>query len=239
MSAFRILLAEQQPIFCLGLRVVLESHNGWEICGEAADARDAAEKCLQLKPDLIILDVCMPRLNGVDGFRQILKDNPAQQILILTDADSEKVVRDCLCAGVRGWILKSDGVDDLTRAVLAVQEKRILGVRTPAVLIHGRWKGNPDPTAAKAPQLTPREREVLQLLAEGRRAKEVAGILNIAAKTAETHRSNLMSKLNIHSMAKLVVYAVRNEMIRVQFPNVIGLVEGGNHIVDIAVQNAV
>jgi DNA-binding NarL/FixJ family response regulator len=240
MSAFRILLAEQQPIFCLGLRVVLESHDGWEICGEAVDARDAAEKCLQLKPDLIILDICMPGLNGVDSFRQILKDNPAQQILILTDADSEKVVRDCLLAGVRGWVLKSDGVDDLTRAVLAVQrDKRILGVPTPAVLVHGRWKGNPSPTAAKAPQLTPREREVLQLLAEGRRAKEVAGILNIAAKTAETHRSNLMSKLNIHSMAKLVVYAVRNEMIRVQSPGTIRLGEGENHLADVAVQNVV
>jgi DNA-binding NarL/FixJ family response regulator len=240
MSAFRILLAEGQPIFCLGLRTVLGSHEGWEICGEAVDARDAAEKCLELKPDLIILDICMRRLNGVDGFRQILKDNPAQKILILTDADSEKVVRDCLLAGVRGWILKSDGVDDLTRAVLAVQQdKRILDVRTPAVLVHGRWKGNPGPTAAKAPQLTPREREVLQLLAEGRRAKEVAGILNIAAKTAETHRSNLMSKLNIHSMAKLVVYAVRNEMIRVQSPDALGLAEGENHLTDIAVQNAV
>src|SRR6202789_29924 len=240
MSAFRILLAEGQPIFCLGLRTVLGSHEGWQICGEAVDARDAAEKCLELKPDLIILDICMPRLNGVDGFRQILKDNPAQKILILTDADSEKVVRDCLLAGVRGWILKSDGFDDLTRAVWAVQQdKRILDVRTPAVLVHGRWKGNPGPTAAKAPQLTPREREVLQLLAEGRRAKEVAGILNIAAKTAETHRSNIMSKINIHSMAKLVVYAVRNEMIRVQSPDALGLAEGENHLTDIAVQNAV
>src|ERR1700728_202584 len=240
MSAFRILLAEGQPIFCLGLRAVLGSHDGWEICGEAVDARDAAEKCLELKPDLIILDICMPRLNGVDGFRQILKDNPAQKILILTDADSERVVQDCLCAGVRGWMLKSDRVDDLTRAVGALQQDEpIFGVRTPAVLVHGRWKRNPGSIEAKTPQLSPREREVLRLLAEGRRAKEVAGILNIAVKTAETHRSNLMSKLNLHSIAKLVVYAVRNEMIRVQCSEVIGLVEGGNHIANIAVQNAV
>jgi len=112
-------------------------------------------------------------------------------------------------------------------------------VRTPAVLVHGRWKRNPGSIEAKTPQLSPREREVLRLLAEGRRAKEVAGILNIAVKTAETHRSNLMSKLNLHSIAKLVVYAVRNEMIRVQCSEVIGLVEGGNHIANIAVQNAV
>jgi DNA-binding NarL/FixJ family response regulator len=238
MSAFRILLADGQPIFRLGLRAVLSSHDGWEICGEATEARDAAEKCRQLKPDLIILDICMPASNGVEGFRQILKDNPAQKILILSDADSEKVVRDCLRAGVRGWMLRSDGADDLTRAVEAVQqEKSVLGVPTPAVLVRGRWRGNPGPAAATAPQLTPREREVLQLLAEGRRAKDVAGILNIAAKTAETHRSNLMSKLNLHSMAKLVVYAVRNQMIRVQRPDGDALAQGENHLTDISVQN--
>lgn len=219
MSAFRILLADDHPIFRLGVRSVLGSHPSWQVCGEAADGREAIEKCMHLRPDLIILDVCMPRLNGVDGVRQILKDNPDQRILILTDADSEKVVRDCLQAGVRGWVLRSDGIDDLTAAVEAVlQTHWILGMRTPATIVSGRWKGNLGPIGVQPALLSPREREVLRLLAEGKRCKDVAVLLNISEKTADTHRTNLMSKLNLHSIARLVAYAVRNAVIQVQFP---------------------
>ncbi len=218
MNAFRILLADEHPIFRLGLRSVLGSHQGWQVCGEAADGRDAIEKCTHLRPDLLLLDVCLPNLNGVDGVREILKDNLHQRILILSDADSEKVVQDCLQAGVRGWVLRSDGVDDLTSAVQAVQETHwLLGMRTPATVVSGRWKGNLGPIAVPARQLSPREREVLRLLAEGKRCKEVAVLLNISEKTADTHRTNLMYKLNLHSIATLVAYAVRNEIIRVQF----------------------
>jgi DNA-binding NarL/FixJ family response regulator len=238
MDAFRILLAEGHPIFRLGVGSVLGSHESWEVCGEAGDGWDAMEKCMQLKPDLIILDICMPRLNGVDGVRQILKNNPTQRILILNDVDSEKLVRDCLQAGVRGWVLKSDGIDDLTATVEALQQHNcVSGVRTSPILVRGRWKGNPSPTAAKAPQLSPRQREVLQLLAEGKRCKAVAVLLNITVKTAETHRTNLMSKLNLHSTAKLVAYAVRNEIIRVQFPTVPGLPDRENRS-NVSVQSA-
>jgi DNA-binding NarL/FixJ family response regulator len=219
MNPFRILLADNHPIFRLGLRSVLGSHKSWRVCGETADGRDAIEKCMHLRPDLIILDVCIPALNGVVGVRQILKDNPDQSILILTDADSEKVVRDCLQAGVRGWILRSDGIDGVTAAVEAVQQTHwISGMRTPATIVSGRWKGNLDPIVVEAPQLSPREREVLRLLAEGNRCKDVAVLLNISVKTADTHRANLMSKLNLHSLATLVAYAVRNDVIRVQVP---------------------
>jgi DNA-binding NarL/FixJ family response regulator len=238
MNTFRILLADDHPIFRLGLRSVLGSHEGWEVCAEAADGRDAVEKCMQLKPDLIILEIGMPGLNGVDGARRILRDNPAQKILVLSDVDSEKVVRDCLQAGVRRWVLKSDGLDELTAAVAALQQPNCnLGVPTPAMLVQGRWKGNPGPTAAQAPQLSPREREVLQLLAEGRRCSAVALILNISVKTAETHRTNIMSKLNLHSTAKLVLYAVRNEMIRVPFPDVDGLPRAGNRLANVTFQS--
>jgi DNA-binding NarL/FixJ family response regulator len=216
MNAFRILLADEHPIFRLGLRSVLGSHQGWQVCGEVAEGRDAIEKCMHLSPDLIILDVCMPNLNGVDGVRQILRDNPHQRILILTDADSEKVVLDCLQAGVRGWVLRSDGIDELTAAVEAVQQTHwILGTRTPATVVSGRWKGNLGPIAVRARQLSSREREVLRLFAEGKRCKEVAALLNISEKTADTHRTNLMYKLNLHSIATLVAYAVRNEVIQV------------------------
>jgi len=216
MNAFRILLADEHPIFRLGLRSVLGSHHGWQVCGEAADGREAIAKCVYLRPDLILLDVCLPNLNGVDGVRQILKDNPDRRILILSDADSEKVVQDCLQAGVRGWVLRSDGIDELTAAVEAAQQTHwILGMRTPATVVSGRWKGNLGPIAVPARQLSPREREVLRLLAEGNRCKDVAVLLNISEKTADTHRTNLMYKLNLHSIATLVAYAVRNEVIHV------------------------
>src|ERR1700688_1180118 len=104
MGAFRILVADDHPIFRFGLSSLLGSHENWEVCGEAADGKQAIEKCRQLKPDLLILDICMPRLNGVDAARQILRNNPEQRILVLTDVDSEQVIRDCLEAGVRGWV---------------------------------------------------------------------------------------------------------------------------------------
>jgi DNA-binding NarL/FixJ family response regulator len=221
MSAFRILLADDHPIFRLGLRSVLDSHQGWEVCGEAVDGADAVAKCRQLRPDLAILNICLPGLNGLDGARQILNDNPAQGILILTEADSEEAVRDCLQAGARGWILKSDGICALTTAVQTLQQHSgIVCVRTPAALVRGRWKANPGAIVAKSPQLSPRQREILQLLAEGRGSKEVAGILKLSVKTVETHRNNLMHKLDLHSLAKLVVYAIRNALIRVDSQSV-------------------
>jgi DNA-binding NarL/FixJ family response regulator len=228
MDAFRILVADRHPIFCLGLRAVLGSHEGWEVCGEAVDGPDAAEKCTQLKPDLMILEICMARLNGIDVVRQILRANPSQRILVLTDADSERAVRHCLMAGVCGWILKSDGIADLTIAVMAVQHCEF-GSRTPAALVRGRWKGNPgqnsDQPVDQPAALSPREREVLQLVAEGRSSKDVAAILNIAEKTAVTHRTNLMLKLDLHSVAKLVVYAVRNQVIPMPFSDLAELPE--------------
>jgi DNA-binding NarL/FixJ family response regulator len=235
MDAFRILVVDRHPIFCLGLREVLGAHDGWEVCGEAVDGPDAAEKCMRLKPDLMILEICMARLNGIDVVRQILQAHPTQRILVLTDADSEKAVRHCLLAGVCGWILKSDGIADLTIAVKAVQHNGAFGSRTPAVLVRGRWKANPGQSAdehvghsvAKPAALSPREQEVLQLVAEGRSSKDVAAILKIAEKTAVTHRTNLMTKLDLHSVAKLVVYAVRNEVIPMPFSDGAEFPEGG------------
>jgi DNA-binding NarL/FixJ family response regulator len=124
MNTFRILVADDHPIFRLGLCSLLGSHEGWEVCGEAADGREAIEKCKRLKPDLLILDICMPKLNGVDAARHILRNDPAQKILVVTDVNSEQVVRDCLEAGVRGWVFKSDGVDDLTAAVREMQQHK-------------------------------------------------------------------------------------------------------------------
>jgi DNA-binding NarL/FixJ family response regulator len=222
MRTFRILVADDHPIFRFGLSTLLAFHEGWEVCGEAADGRDTVEKCGQLKPDLLILDICMPKLNGVDAARQILRNDPAQKILILTDVDSEQVVRDCLDAGVRGWVFKSDGTADLTTAVEALQgDKSVFPSRVSNLLMDSYRKGRGvGPISAKLPQLSPREREVVQLLAESKTSKEVAMILNIALKTVETHRSNILLKLNLHSVTELVLYAVRNEIVHVQLPSV-------------------
>ena len=223
MTTFRILIADDHPIFRLGLCSLLGSHEGWEVCGQAADGRDAVQKCGQLKPDLLILDICMPKLNGVDAARQILKDNPAQRILILTDVNSEDVVRDCLEAGVRGWVFKSDGTDDLTTAVEALaRHKSAFSSRVSDLIMDGfLQRHRAGPGAPKVSRLSPREREVVQLLGEGKTTKEVATLLNLSVKTAETHRSNLMHKLKLHSIADLVLYAVRNEIVRVQLPAVL------------------
>jgi DNA-binding NarL/FixJ family response regulator len=223
MDAFRILVADDHPVFRFGLRSLLGSHEGWEVCGEAADGRDAVEKCRQLKPDLLILDICMPKLNGVDAARQILKGSPAQRILVLTDVNSEQVVRDCLEAGVRGWVFKSDGTDDLTTAVEALQRhKSNFSSQVSDLIVDGYLQQHRvGPAPAQVPKLSPREREVVQLLGEGKTTKEVAMILNVTVKTAETHRSNIMFKLKLHSIAELVLYAVRNEIVHVQLPAVL------------------
>jgi DNA-binding NarL/FixJ family response regulator len=230
MRTFRILVADDHPIFRFGLSTLLALHEGWEVCGEAADGRDTIEKCGQLKPDLLILDICMPKLNGVDAARQILRNDPAQKILILTDVDSEQVVRDCLDAGVRGWVFKSDGTTDLTTAVEALQgDKSVFPSRVSNLFIDSYRKGRGvGPFSPKLPQLSPREREVVQLLAESKTSKEVALILNISLKTVETHRSNILLKLNLHSVTELVLYAVRNEIVHVQLPSVRRLPRSAN-----------
>jgi len=221
MSAFRILVADDHPVFRFGLCSLLRSHASWEICGEAVDGWDAVEKCRQLKPDLLILAICLPKLNGVDAAQQILKRNPDQAILVLTAVDSEQVIRDCLEAGVRGWVFKSDGLDDLTTAVETLQRHRsVFSSRVCDLIMEGYKRRGVGPAVVKVSSLSLREREVVQLVAEGKSSKEVAMILNVALGTAETHRTNVLRKLKLHSIAELVLYAVRNEIVHVHLPGV-------------------
>lgn len=224
MNTFRILLADDHPVFRLGLCSLLGSHEHWEICGQASDGREAVDKCRQLKPDLLILDIGMPELNGVDAARRILRENPLQRILVLTDVHSDQVIRDCLEAGVRGWVYKSADPVELMTAVEALQQHRsTFSARVCDVILEGYLlRIRPGPVALMPPPLTFREREVVQLVGEGKTSKEVATTLGISLKTAETHRSNVLIKLNLHSTVELVLYAVQNDIVNVvRFPAVV------------------
>jgi DNA-binding NarL/FixJ family response regulator len=216
----RILIADDHEVVRRGLSALLQSHEGWEICGDAKDGREAVEKAKQLKPDVVILDVGMPNLNGLAATRQLLQQNPQQKVIVLTITDSDQVIREALDAGARGFVLKSDAARDLVSAVEALQRNRMFFTpRVNDMVLAGFLDKGYKPSNGEAPRLptlTAREREVIQLLAEGKSSKEVASLLNLSTKTAETHRSNIMRKLDIHSIRDLVVYAVKNDIIQVQ-----------------------
>jgi DNA-binding NarL/FixJ family response regulator len=218
----RILIADDHEVVRLGLVTLLQAHDGWEVCGEATDGRDAVAKANQLKPDVVVLDVGMPGLNGLAATRQLIQQDPHSRVIVLTITDSDQVIREALDAGARGFVLKSDASRDLVAAVEAVEHNRMFF--TPRVNdmvlagYLGRRHGGISDSMPRLPELTPREREVIQLLAEGKSSKEVASLLNLSTKTAETHRSNIMRKLGFHSIRDLVVYAIKNNIIQVQVP---------------------
>lgn len=216
MAPFRILVADDHEVVRKGLVALLQQQPDWQVCGEAGDGRDAVDKAQQLRPDVVILDIGMPSLNGLEATRQILKVNPNARVLILTLHDSDQVVRDVLNAGARGFLLKSDAARDLVAAVEALRrDKTYFTSKVAAMVLEGYLKGGtPAPTIGRN-RLTPREREIVQLLAEGKSTKEVAVALGLSVKTAETHRSNIMRKLQLHSVSDLVLYAVRNNIVHV------------------------
>jgi DNA-binding NarL/FixJ family response regulator len=218
----RILLADDHEIVRRGLCALLQKHEGWEVCGEATDGREAVEKAKELKPDIVIVDIGMPNLNGLDATRQLIQYDPQFKIIVLTITDSDQVIREALDAGARGFVLKSDAARDLVSAVEALQHKRMFF--TPRVndlvlagfLDKGHAISRSEPPSL--PTLTAREREITQLLAEGKSSKEVASLLNLSIKTVETHRSNIMRKLGFHSIRDLVVYAIKNNIIQIEMP---------------------
>lgn len=215
----RILIADDHELARQGIRALLESHPGWEVCAEAKDGREAIDLADKLKPDLILLDIGMPVLNGLEAARKILATSPDAVILILTMHDSDQVVREVLRAGVRGYLLKSDAGRDLVAAVEALQRQRTFFTTRVSQMVLDAFLHREDRDVEKVDPsgdvLTTREREVIQLLAEGKTSKEVSVILNLSVKTAETHRTNLMRKLDLHSVADLTRYAVRNGIVQV------------------------
>ncbi len=217
MMPVRILVADDHEVVRGGLRTLLESQPGWEVCGEAGTGREALQKAKQLKPDVIVLDITMPDLDGLQATRQILRAAPKAEVLILSMHESEQVVREVLDAGARGYVMKSDAARDLVAAVDALgRHKPFFSAKVSELILrdfldrHGESSTyDPHPAA-----LTPREREIIQLLSEGKSNKEVAASLGISSKTVQVHRTNLMRKLGLHSLTDLVHYAIRNNIVQ-------------------------
>jgi DNA-binding NarL/FixJ family response regulator len=215
-NKLRILVADDHEIVRRGLVSLIKTQPAWDVCAEADNGRQAVELAKQLNPNIVILDIGMPTLNGLEATRQILRDNPQTRILILTITDTDQAVREVLDAGARGFLLKSDAARDLLTAIEALQHNKTFFTARVAEMVLSGYRGTHGTTKKNlVPNLTPREREVVQLLAEGRSTKEVASHLNLSVKTAETHRSNIMRKLGLHSISELVLYAVRNNIIQV------------------------
>lgn len=212
----RILVADDHDIIRRGLKELLTSRSGWDVCAEAKTGREAVTLAEQFKPEVVVMDISMPELNGLEAARQIRKSLPRTEILILTLHFSDQLVREIVEAGVRAYIMKSDADRDLVAAVEALSNHRpFFTARAADMLLDGfrRPKTDIDTDTVIRNRLTAREREIVQLLAEGKSSKEVAVALGISVKTAETHRANIMRKLELHSVSELVRYAVRNQII--------------------------
>ena len=214
MAPVRILVADDHEVVRRGVRALLEAEANWVVCGEAVTGREAVEAAQSLTPDVAIVDIGMPELNGFEVSRRIRTVTPRTEVLILTMQESEQVVREAVAAGARGYVLKSDAGRDLVAAVDAVRRHREFFSAHAAAgqPPHFAPSGGAGAAGASA-SLTPREREILQLLAEGKSNKEIAVFLKISTRTAETHRTNIMHKLDLHSLTELVRYAVRNKVI--------------------------
>jgi DNA-binding NarL/FixJ family response regulator len=213
-----VLLVDQHELVRRGVRRLLEAESGFEVCGEAADGREAVEKAMALQPDVVVLDAALPGLNGIEAAQTISRALTHTAIVFLTADDSEPVVRGALQAGAIGYVLKSDAARLLVAAVKhAHTHEPFLTSKVAQIVLAGFLGRETGAQAGDADQpassLTRREREVLQLIAEGNSNKEVASALGIGVKTVEAHRASIMSRLSFHSVADLVRYAVRNSII--------------------------
>jgi DNA-binding NarL/FixJ family response regulator len=217
MASLRLLVADDHDVVRKGVRALLEEQPGWEVVAEASNGREVVEKAKLLRPDVTILDLIMPELNGLEAAREILKSVPTK-ILILTVYDSDPLIQQTLEAGAQGYVLKSDAGRDLVSAVDALRRNKTFFTPKVAQMVLEGYLGRPsktneDDSNKVGLRLTARQRQILQLLAEGKSSKEVAASLNISVKTAETHRANIMRRLDYHSVSELVRYAIRHHVI--------------------------
>jgi DNA-binding NarL/FixJ family response regulator len=214
LKPLRILLADDHETIRHGVRMLIEKEEGWEVCGEASDGRKAVALAEKLVPDVVVLDIGMPELNGLDAARQIKRVLPKTEVLIFTGEESEQLIHEVFAAGVRSYILKSDIGSHLVEAIRALgQHKHYFTTRISEVIFARYLDGTSGPGSDQSEGLTPREREIVQLLAEGKSNKDVSSVLGISIKTVETHRATVMRKLRLDSFADLVRYAIRNKII--------------------------
>ncbi len=216
MTPLRIVIVDDHAVVRRGVRALLESQPGWEVSAEAKTGREAVEVTKRLHPDIVVMDLSLPELNGLEATRQILKESPRTEVLVLTMHHSEELARDVLQAGARGYVLKSDADENLIAAVESLRRhKPFLTSNVTEFVLDGfiRRKDEGDVAVPHA-AITARERELLQVLAEGNSNKEAASILGISVKTIEAHRANLMRKLHFRSFSDLVRYAIRNNIVQ-------------------------
>ncbi len=214
MKPLRILIADDHEVVRRGIRTLLEARPEWEVCGEAATGREAVENSRKLCPDLVILDVTMPDMDGFEAIPRILNICPGAKILVLTMHESGEVATKILAAGASGLVLKSDAARDLVSAVRAMAAgKPFLSPAVTEIILGQLVKtGKPGPSPS---DLSPRELEVLKLLAEGRSHKEIAYTLDISTKTVDAHSVNIMRKLDLHALSDLIHFAIRQRIIEI------------------------
>jgi DNA-binding NarL/FixJ family response regulator len=218
MSKLRFIIADDHSMVRQGVKGVIARQRSWEFCGEADNGLAAVELAKRVKPDIAVLDITMPGLNGLDAVRILREELPRTKLLILTMHDSEALADEIMRAGAHGYLLKSDAADQLPLAIAALRaDKKFLttGIVWPSPPADASETVLPDDSVSTRFRLTHRERQIAQLLAEGKTTKEIAEALDISRATVETHRKNIISKLKIRCAADLVRYAIRNNLIQV------------------------
>lgn len=214
MNRIRVLLADDHKILRESLVILLSQKENIEVVGAAGDGLEAYRKILELKPDIAVLDISIPYLNGLDLAEKLKTELPEVKIVILTMHKSGEFVSKALCAGVRGYVLKDNALEELIECIELVSERKIyLSHDITGIVVDGFVSKNRESAETGESAVSPREKEILQLLAEGKSNKGISDLLNLSIKTVETHRSNIMRKLGFHNITDLVLYAVRNHLI--------------------------
>ena len=217
MPELRILIADDHELIRRGVRTLLEAEPGWKVVAEASDGQEALEKAKETKPEIVVLDIGMPRLSGLEAARRLKRTLPRIKVLMLTMHDSERLAWEVLNAGALGYVTKSDTARDLIIAIEALRrDKTFFTPKVDRIILDSFLDGGSSKRAKEmqGEQLTSRQREIVQLLAEGKTSKEVSALLNLSVKTVETHRANIMRRLSCHSVSDLVRYAVRNNIVQ-------------------------
>jgi len=222
MNKLRILVADDHELVRHGIRGILRARRGWRVIGEASNGQEAVEKTHKLKPDVAILDVSMPNLDGLQATRQIREASPNTKVVVLTMHESDQMVHRVLEAGALGYVLKSDLAANLVKAVKDVSAGRLfLTPRVSDIVLKGFLNSadQTDPATQTRARPTPREVEIIRLLAEGKANKVIAANLGITIRTVETHRARIMVKLGLHSLAGLLHYAIRQKIVTLPDPS--------------------